>query len=62
MQYREDMAQARQLFPFGQQVLTVQTLLPSYQMDQPYPTIKMLWDNPMEMMEKEPDKMIIDWR
>ena len=27
-----------------------------------YPTIKMVWDNPMEMMEKEPDKMFIDWR
>jgi hypothetical protein len=26
------------------------------------PSIKMVWDNPMEMMEKSPDKMIITWR
>jgi len=26
------------------------------------PSIKMVWDNPMEMMEKEPDKMIITWK
>jgi len=27
-----------------------------------FPTIRMLWDNPMEMLEKGPDKMMIDWR
>ena len=26
------------------------------------PSIKMIWDNPMEMMEKSPNKMIITWR
>jgi hypothetical protein len=26
------------------------------------PKIKMMWDNPMEMIEKSPDKMIITWR
>jgi len=26
------------------------------------PSIKMVWNNPMEMMEKEPDKMIITWK
>ena len=26
------------------------------------PSTKMVWDNPMEMMEKSPDKMIISWR
>ncbi len=26
------------------------------------PSIKMVQDNPMEMMEKSPDKMIITWR
>jgi hypothetical protein len=26
------------------------------------PSIKMVWGNPMEMMEKSPDKMIITWR
>ena len=24
-----------------------------------YPTIKMVWDNPMEMLNKSPDKMFI---
>ena len=27
-----------------------------------YPKIKMLWDNPMEMMEKKDHIMFIDWR
>jgi len=27
-----------------------------------YTEIKMVWDNPVEMMEKSPDKMLIDWR
>lgn len=26
------------------------------------PTIKMVWDDPMTMLEKGPDKMFIDWR
>ncbi len=26
------------------------------------PSIKMMWDEPLMMFEKEPDKMIIDWR
>jgi hypothetical protein len=26
------------------------------------PSIKMMWDEPLEMFEKEPDKMIITWR
>jgi len=26
------------------------------------PSIKMMWDEPIEMFEKEPDKMIITWR
>lgn len=26
------------------------------------PSIKMMWDNQMEMWEKGPDKMIISWR
>lgn len=26
------------------------------------PSIKMIWDNPLEMLEKGPDKMIISWR
>jgi hypothetical protein len=26
------------------------------------PTIKMMWDEPLMMFEKEPDKMIISWR
>lgn len=26
------------------------------------PSIKMVWDNPLEMLEKSPDKMIITWR
>jgi hypothetical protein len=26
------------------------------------PSIKMMWDEPLMMLEKEPDKMIIDWR
>ena len=26
------------------------------------PSIKMMWDDPMEMMSKPPDKMIISWR
>lgn len=26
------------------------------------PRIKMVWDNPLEMLEKSPDKMIITWR
>ena len=26
------------------------------------PSIKMMWDEPLMMFEKEPDKMIITWR
>lgn len=26
------------------------------------PTIKMVWDDPLTMFEKEPDKMIISWK
>jgi hypothetical protein len=26
------------------------------------PSIKMMWDEPLMMFEKEPDKMIISWR
>ena len=26
------------------------------------PSIKMVWDEPLMMFEKEPDKMIITWR
>ena len=26
------------------------------------PSIKMMWDDPMEIMSKPPDKMIISWR
>jgi hypothetical protein len=26
------------------------------------PSIKMMWDEPQMMFEKEPDKMIITWR
>ena len=26
------------------------------------PSIKMVWDDPLEMMERSPDKMIISWR
>lgn len=26
------------------------------------PSIKMMWDNQMEIFEKSPDKMIISWR
>jgi len=26
------------------------------------PSIKMMWDDPLMMFEKDPDKMIIDWR
>jgi hypothetical protein len=26
------------------------------------PSIKMMWDEPIEMFEKEPDKMIISWK
>ena len=26
------------------------------------PSIKMMWDNQIEMFEKSPDKMIISWR
>lgn len=26
------------------------------------PSIKMMWDNPIEMLDKGPDKMIITWR
>ncbi len=26
------------------------------------PSIKMMWDEPIEMFEKEPDKMIITWK
>jgi hypothetical protein len=26
------------------------------------PVIKMRWDNPMEMLEKQPDKMVITWK
>jgi hypothetical protein len=26
------------------------------------PSIKMMWDNQIEMLEKSPDKMIISWR
>lgn len=25
------------------------------------PSIKMMWDNPLEIMSKKPDKMIITW-
>lgn len=25
------------------------------------PSIKMMWDEPIEMFEKEPDRMIITW-
>lgn len=28
---------------------------------QVYPKIKMRWDEPMEMMQKPPDKMVITW-
>lgn len=27
-----------------------------------FPSIKMRWDNPLEMMEKAPDKMVITWK
>ncbi len=27
-----------------------------------YPTIKMCWDDPLEIGTKKPDKMFIDWR
>lgn len=26
------------------------------------PSVKMMWNEPMEMFEKEPDRMIITWR
>jgi len=26
------------------------------------PSIKMMWDDPLMMWEKEPDKMVISWR
>jgi hypothetical protein len=26
------------------------------------PSIKMMWDEPLEMLEKNPDKMFISWR
>lgn len=26
------------------------------------PSVKMMWDEPLEMFEKEPEKMIITWR
>jgi hypothetical protein len=26
------------------------------------PSVKMMWDDPMEMMGKSPDKMIITWQ
>ncbi len=26
------------------------------------PTIKMIWDEPIMMFEKKPDKMFIDWQ
>jgi hypothetical protein len=26
------------------------------------PSIKMIWDDPKEMMEKSPDKMFISWK
>lgn len=26
------------------------------------PSIKMVWDDPLEMMERSPDKMFISWR
>ena len=26
------------------------------------PSIKMMWDDPLMMFEKEPDKMFISWR
>ena len=26
------------------------------------PSIKMMWDEPLMMFEKEPDKMIISWK
>ena len=26
------------------------------------PSIKMMWDEPLTMFDKEPDKMIITWR
>ena len=26
-----------------------------------FPKIKMRWDNPMEMLQKNPDKMVITW-
>jgi hypothetical protein len=26
------------------------------------PSVKMMWDEPLEMFEKEPDKMIITWK
>lgn len=28
---------------------------------QVYPKIKMRWDDPMEMFNKKPDKMVITW-
>lgn len=28
---------------------------------QVYPKIKMRWDKPLEMLSKEPDKMVITW-
>lgn len=27
-----------------------------------YPSIKMLWDDPLTWFEKGPDKMVISWR
>ena len=27
-----------------------------------FPNIKMRWDDPMEMMEKGPDKMVLTWQ
>lgn len=27
-----------------------------------YPKIKMRWDEPMEMLKKSPDKMVITWQ
>ena len=27
-----------------------------------FPTVRMLWNDPIEMLEKDPDKMMIDWR